>query len=298
MSYLTSVPLTIVPIGKSPELIEYKQTSKNVTGSPTWYTTDNDIKGGALRTAVTSAIGATVKQTREASFSIINELHMYNPTRVIISEISVDSTWSGSGVLDSDVDLFLKNVYGDILVEFKDINSGFEEYQKNSIFPNLDVTGQNQFSIEVLHDVWVGIAGGNDVRTRNMTVKFLFETDTELHSILVRLQDEHGILLYDSHARINGSTYDFLGGQDTIQLPAGDYQIEAWSWIGKIQYVGSESFNVPENVAITVTLKEKFYLDLPDWWWIPAVAIGGLVGLWVVRKYVIGEAKPPILVIK
>jgi len=284
--------LAVLPISKAPLLGEYKQTSKTVDPLTQWYTTKNDAEEGALRVAVT--IGG-VRQHREAVFNILNELRMYNPTRVTISEVYVESKWSGYGYgLDSDVDFFLKDIYGNHLVDFKDVHSDFESYRENYAYPGIDVTGQTQFSIEVMQYVHAG-TGGNDVRTRNMRVTFLFETATATYPITVRIIDEKGNLFPQAYGRIDTTSYDFPAGSATLELPAGDYTIEAWAYVEDKKYSGKKTFNVPRDPEVTVTL--LYRPPLPWWWWIPVAFAGASAGF-VALSIVKPKRAPPIIVVK
>lgn len=286
-----------IPLSKSPSLTEYIQTSKTVSGAPYSYTTKNDAGEGALRVGVVvvTPIYGEVKQRREAKFNILNELLRYNPTRVTISEIYVESKWSGSGNVGSDVDVFLKDVYGTVVYEFKDVASAFERYSENRAAPNLDVTGQQQFSIEVYQDAWAA-PGTNEIRTRNMRVTFVFETAVDVYPVIVRIIDEQGNFFPDSHAKVDTISWDFPSGQDTIQLPTGDYTIDAWGYIGGTKYTGKKAFNVPADPEVTVTLKPPSLL--PWWWWIPVVTVGGLAAMAVVIPALKRPPRPSVYVVR
>jgi hypothetical protein len=287
--------LTVIPVPVSPALEAYKQIDKDVSGYPSWYTTESDTVEGALRTAVTATIaGGAVEQWRDAPINISQALQLYQPTRVTIKEISVASKWSGSGSVYSDVDIKIKNSADSIIHEFKNVESDYEQYKTNYDYPNLDVTGQQQFYIQVYQAVAAEI-GGTDLRTRNMTVTFELETSIGVHQITIRLQDEQGNLLYGSRARIGTITYDFPTGEGTIELPPGTYTIEAWATVGETTYTGSGSFTVPDDPYVNITLKPESWL--PDWWWIPIAAVGGLTATYIIYKIIKGE-KPSFIVVR
>jgi hypothetical protein len=289
--------LTVISESVSPDLESYLQTYKNVAGQsgyPNWYTTENDVSEGAIRTAVTAVVlSIGVEQRREAPINITGLLQTYNPTRVIVKEISCESKWSGTGLVSSEVVLALKNINKQVLHEFN-VASGNDDYQNNSSSPGLDVTGQSQFLLEVYHGVRAE-AGGNDVKTRQMTVTFELETATTIYDIYIRLQDEQGNLMYGARARIGSLTYDFPNGESTIQLPEGTYTIEAWAHIEERTYRGNSSFKVPDDPQVTVTLQSESWL--PDWWWIIPVGVGGIVVTYVAYKLIKGE-RPSFIVVR
>lgn len=289
--------MIVIPESVSPELEKYVQTERNLagqTGYPNWYTTENDVSEGAIRTAVTANIGSIgVEQRREAPINIATLLQMYNPTRVTVKEISCFSKWSGRGAVSSEVALSLKNISKQILYEFG-VASGADHYQDNYRSPGLDVTGQSQFLLEVYHGVRADL-GGNDVKTNDMTVTFELETEISVYDIDVRLQDEQGNLMYGARARIGLLMYDFPNGETIIQLPEGSYNIEAWAHIEDTTYRGEGSFKVPDDPQVTVTLKPESWL--PWWWWVPVVGVGGLIATYVIIKRVKGE-KPTFIVVK
>jgi hypothetical protein len=289
--------LTILSEPVSPALESYVQTEKTLsgqTGSPNWYTTKNDVSEGAIRTAVTAyLLSIGVEQRREAPINITSLLQMYQPTRVIIKEISCASKWSGTGLISSDVTLSIKNSNKEVLY-LLDIASGQDSYQQNYASPNLDVTGQPEFLLEVYHGVRAE-AGGNDVKTRYMAVTFELETATTTYDVSVRLQDEQGNLMYGAHARVGSITYSFPNGEGVIQLPQGTYNLEAWAYIEERTYRGNGVFTVPEDPQVTVTMKPESWL--PDWWWIIPVGVGGLVTVYIVYKLIKGE-KPSFIVVR
>jgi len=289
--------LTTNVFSKTPDLDTYKQTYKAVDGWATWYTTKNYTTEDALRVALTSITGAKVKQKREAKVDISREIQLYRPTKVTITAITVESKWSGSGDVMSDVDVnILDSFTHDIIAEFKSVGSDFESYKFNRGTLSLDVTGKNLFILEV-YQYADAMPGGNDVKTRRVTIEFTFETDVVVSDFTLRCVDEEGYPMSGVHAKISGMSFELLTGEDIISLPDGNYTIEATAFIGKEKYFGELDFNIPTNV-VTVILE---WVPPPLPWYVIPLVVGSLgVGAIVTVGSVVGRprAAPPVVILR
>jgi len=291
------ISLTTNVFSKTPDLDAYKQTYKKIEGWTLWYTTKNLVSEDALRVALTSATGAKVKQKREAKVDISREIQLYRPTKVTITAITVESRWSGSGDIISDVDVnILDSFTHNVIAEFKSVGSDFESYKFNRGTLSLDVTGKNLFILEV-YQYADAFPGGNDVRTRRATIEFTFETDVVVSDFTLRCVDVDGYPMSGVHAKISGMSFELPTGEDIISLPDGNYTIEATAFIGKEKYFGKLDFSVPTNV-VTVTLE---WVAPPLAWYVIPLVVGSLsVAAIVTIGSVVGRprAAPPVVILR
>jgi len=289
----------MVTVKKCPLLEEYVQTHKYPWGMLNWYKTEKYAPENALRVAiqgsVISLIPGGVDKKWEARVDIRSELQLYHPTKVLINRVTAESKWSGSGVATSDVNIYIYDAGHNLLGKVS-IDSDQDNYKQNSklVSPEIDVTNQTSFIIEVIQKVAV-TGGGNDVRTRYATIEFEFETSTNVHSVLVRCVDEEDIPMYGTHLAVDGQAFELPTGEGTIDLPAGDYEATAYTFLDKKKYEGTAKFTVPIGV-VTITLKPK--TELPWWWWIPVAAAGLAAGLGSLILIFKRPTKPQIIVVK
>lgn len=267
-----------VLVTKTIPLELFQQTKKELYGLLSWYTSAKYGPEEALRVKVIGVGpgGGGLLSIHEAMTSIASEKQIYQPTSVTLTAITTESWWDALGVADSEI---IARVYNTARIQLGalNVNSGQRSYLGSRADLSIDVTAQSQFIIEVSQEAFA--IGWNDIRTRYITLEFVFETTVNVQPFTLRCVDEKGLLIYDTRAYINGMSYELPGGELDIALPSGTYAIEAYATVGGKKYYGKKEFTLPANL-VEVTLKPES--ALPSWWWIPVVAVGGIAVMAVV----------------
>lgn len=262
----------------------------------------NDLSKTALHTAAWTSIRGPgeikVEYLYHLDVSLIKS--KYAATRITVKSASLQcsNAWGG----DPHATTNIKALIDGSPLPTQNLNPGwYPTYQKNIIpIVDQDLTNTASLDIIVYLDLWSGNFGWIDWYFGALQIVLSVETPLQFYPVYVlcTIPDTSPEGIRVAIKDLIEYT-DYTGSTKAFSLVAGSYTAYANATVGNSTYKGSVSFNVPITEMPTIALQREGEFALPWWWYIPVIAISGVVLTYVLwPKPRRREYQPQVVVVR